>query len=101
MQLVGYGHDEKDGDYWLVRNSWDATWGENGYIRLKRSSAAECGTDTEPKDLRMIFPILKRKLGEARVPGAPKGSRGSQERTGALGSLRAQVLAPGFKIRIA
>lgn len=50
VQLVGYGHDKKDGDYWLVRNSWDATWGENGYIRLKRSSAAECGTDTEPKD---------------------------------------------------
>eukprot|EP00442_Polarella_glacialis_P035962 CAMPEP_0115123794 /NCGR_PEP_ID=MMETSP0227-20121206/47796_1 /TAXON_ID=89957 /ORGANISM="Polarella glacialis, Strain CCMP 1383" /LENGTH=395 /DNA_ID=CAMNT_0002526317 /DNA_START=35 /DNA_END=1222 /DNA_ORIENTATION=+ len=48
VQLVGYGTDCKDGDYWLVRNSWDATWGEKGYIRLRRSSKPDCGEDTEP-----------------------------------------------------
>lgn len=50
VQLVGYGTDEKGGDYWLVRNSWDVTWGESGYIRLKRSSSPVCGTDPAPLD---------------------------------------------------
>lgn len=36
VQLVGYGTDPKDGDYWLVRNSWSPVWGERGYIRLRR-----------------------------------------------------------------
>jgi C1A family cysteine protease len=41
VQLVGYGTDEVYGDYWLVRNSWTTLWGENGYVRLKRSSNGE------------------------------------------------------------
>ncbi len=36
VQLVGYGTDPSQGDYWLVRNSWNTMWGESGYIRLKR-----------------------------------------------------------------
>jgi len=36
VQLVGYGTDPKKGDYWLVRNSWGAGWGEKGYIRIQR-----------------------------------------------------------------
>jgi len=48
--LVGYGTDEKLGDYWLVRNSWGASWGEKGYIRLKRSATVQCGTDPTPSD---------------------------------------------------
>jgi hypothetical protein len=33
---VGYGTDPKSGDFYIVRNSWSAGWGENGYIRLAR-----------------------------------------------------------------
>jgi C1A family cysteine protease len=41
---VGYGNDKQSGkDFWLVRNSWGAAWGEHGYIRMYR------GNDIQPK----------------------------------------------------
>ena len=46
---VGYGTDAGLGlDYWIVRNSWSPTWGESGYIRIKRST--DCGQDLTPLD---------------------------------------------------
>jgi len=38
--VVGYGTDGKD--YWTVKNSWGASWGEKGYIRLIHGKD-ECG----------------------------------------------------------
>ena len=33
--LVGWGYDDGlQKDFWLVKNSWNTTWGDNGYIRL-------------------------------------------------------------------
>lgn len=48
--LVGYGTDEVDGDYWIVRNSWGTKYGENGYIRVKRDATPTCKTDFTPLD---------------------------------------------------
>jgi len=48
VQLVGYGTDPSEGDYWLVRNSWGPSWGEGGYIRLQRQAEAQCGVDSTP-----------------------------------------------------
>eukprot|EP01123_Difflugia_compressa_P011959 TRINITY_DN4956_c0_g1_i1.p1 TRINITY_DN4956_c0_g1~~TRINITY_DN4956_c0_g1_i1.p1 ORF type:complete len:366 (-),score=82.89 TRINITY_DN4956_c0_g1_i1:61-1158(-) len=50
VQLVGYGSDATLGDYWLVRNSWSPAWGEDGYIRLLRTSNFTCGVDLTPSD---------------------------------------------------
>ncbi|KAF8660378.1 hypothetical protein HU200_057960 [Digitaria exilis] len=47
---VGYGSTEDGQDYWLVRNSWGADWGEAGYIRMARnvsSPAGKCGIAME------------------------------------------------------
>jgi len=44
---VGYG-TEGGVDYWKVKNSWGTTWGENGYIRIEKSSANRCGVLSAP-----------------------------------------------------
>ena len=31
--VVGYASDS-DGDYWIMRNSWGTSWGEDGYMRV-------------------------------------------------------------------
>ena len=43
--LVGFGTDATDGDYWIVKNSWAASWGEEGYFRIQRGTGM-CGINT-------------------------------------------------------
>lgn len=54
--IVGYG-EENGKKYWLVKNSWSSSWGENGYVRILRSSDASdagiCGIALEPS-----FPVV-------------------------------------------
>lgn len=62
---VGYGTDGGQ-DYYIVKNSWGNSWGEQGFIRLWRNGdgAGICGVQSAP-----VYPVIGDK--PAPTPGPP------------------------------
>jgi len=54
VEIIGYG-SQNGVDYWIVRNSWGSSWGEDGYVRIKKTSSTNdigiCGVAAEPSFL--------------------------------------------------
>ncbi|XP_063786492.1 uncharacterized protein LOC134935233 [Pseudophryne corroboree] len=56
--IVGYGteHDDKENkdiDYWIIRNSWGKGWGDNGYIKMQRNENL-CGITSMAASLDLV-----------------------------------------------
>jgi C1A family cysteine protease len=45
MVIVGYG-ELNNVPYWIVRNTWGTSWGQGGYVFIKRNTN-ECGIAVE------------------------------------------------------
>lgn len=45
VKVIGWGTESGD-PYWLVANSWNTTWGMDGYFKIRRGTN-ECGFESE------------------------------------------------------
>jgi len=42
VRMLGYGISEDGIEYWICANNWGASWGEDGFFRIK---IGECNID--------------------------------------------------------
>ncbi|CAI5972799.1 unnamed protein product [Closterium sp. NIES-64] len=47
VKLVGWGTTDDGVDYWIIANSWNRSWGEDGFFRIRRGTN-ECGIEEDP-----------------------------------------------------
>ncbi|KAM0066868.1 putative peptidase C1A, papain, patatin-like phospholipase domain-containing protein [Helianthus debilis subsp. tardiflorus] len=92
--VVGYG-TEAGKNYWLVRNSWGADWGEQGYVRIERNvieKTGKCGIAMEA-----LYPV---KNGQKNPdPVTPEHQKLSDEDSYVFGNLITILSIDGGGVR--
>lgn len=53
VAVVGYGTDPRFGKYYLIKNSWGRSWGNQGYGKMARGRNNNCGIATDAS-----FPLV-------------------------------------------
>jgi len=66
VTLIGYGTDSGV-DYWIVQNSWGNTWGDGGFIKIRR------GTNEVNSEVSGFFAITPSTTGACTTKCANKG----------------------------
>ncbi|WVZ57321.1 hypothetical protein U9M48_007719 [Paspalum notatum var. saurae] len=57
ITVIGYGADASTGlKYWIVKNSWGQSWGERGYLRMRRDVGSRGGMCGIALDL--AYPVV-------------------------------------------
>ncbi|MEW5308602.1 MAG: hypothetical protein WDW38_000547 [Sanguina aurantia] len=55
MVVVGYGTSPEGDDYWLMKNSWSDSWGEAGFMKMKRNDPRAIGHCAVASMPTMVF----------------------------------------------
>lgn len=50
VEMIGWGTENGE-DYWIIKNSWNEQWGDNGYFKIARGSD-ECGIEDDVTGVR-------------------------------------------------
>mmetsp|Transcript_699 Transcript_699/g.1308 ORF Transcript_699/g.1308 Transcript_699/m.1308 type:complete len:338 (+) Transcript_699:48-1061(+) len=50
VEMVGWGTENGE-DYWIIKNSWNEQWGDNGYFKIARGTD-ECGIENDVTGIR-------------------------------------------------
>ena len=45
VKMIGWG-EENGSPYWLIANSWNSDWGDNGFFKILRG-VDECGIESQ------------------------------------------------------
>lgn len=103
VNLVGW-NDEEDGKagYWIMRNSWGADWGENGFMKIKyecnsigfAASVAAYKASCQPQPKAAVGPDVTIKEGKSVKIGVPSNISQAYEWSPSEGLDRTDIAQP-------